>query len=90
MKSATLPSLRVSPALREAAESVLEEGETLSSFVESSVQAQISHRQAQATFLARGLAAREHAQMTGRYVSSASVLHKLEGQLDKARQRLKK
>ena len=29
MKSATLPSLRVEPELREAAESVLQEGETL-------------------------------------------------------------
>ncbi len=37
MKSATLPSLRVDPALREAAEAVLEEGETLSSFVEQAV-----------------------------------------------------
>ena len=32
MKTATFPSLRVEPELREAAESVLEEGETLSGF----------------------------------------------------------
>ena len=37
MKTATLPSLRVEPELREAAESVLEQGETLSGFIEASV-----------------------------------------------------
>ena len=33
MKNATLPSLRVEPELREAAESVLLAGETLSAFI---------------------------------------------------------
>ena len=37
MKTATLPSLRVEPELRDAAESVLQAGETLSSFVETAV-----------------------------------------------------
>ena len=37
MKTATIPSLRVDPALREAAESVLDQGETLSSFVETAL-----------------------------------------------------
>jgi hypothetical protein len=41
MKSATIPSLRVTPDLRAAAESVLEEGETLSAFVETSLRRQI-------------------------------------------------
>lgn len=85
MKSATIPSLRVSPALREAAEDVLQDGETLSSFVEASLRAQITLRQSQAAFIARGLASRDEAQASGRYVSSANALKNLEGRLAKAK-----
>ena len=56
MKTATIPSLRVEPALREAVESVLREGETLSGFVEASVRAQVHQRQLQDEFIKRGLA----------------------------------
>ena len=44
MKNATLPSLRVEPELREAAESVLLAGETLSAFIETSVRETIERR----------------------------------------------
>jgi len=54
MKSASLPSLRVDPELRAAAESVLTEGETLSAFVGNSVRSQIRYRQTQQEFIARG------------------------------------
>lgn len=37
MKTASMPSLRVAPQLREAAEAVLHEGETLSAFMEQSL-----------------------------------------------------
>ncbi len=73
MKSATLPSLRVDPELRAAAESVLEEGETLSAFVESSVRAQIHFRRTQDEFIARGLASRDEAKRTGVYHSAEEV-----------------
>ena len=56
MKTATIPSLRVDPELRQAAESVLEKGETLSSFVEQSLRTSIEHRRMQREFIARGLA----------------------------------
>ena len=56
MKTATIPSLRVEPALREAAEAVLREGETLSGFVEASLRAQVRQRQLQDEFIRRGLA----------------------------------
>jgi predicted transcriptional regulator len=85
MKSATFPSLRVDPALREAAEAVLEEGESLSAFVERSVRAQIALRQAQDAFIARGLASRDAARAGGRYVSAAVALGKLERRLAKAK-----
>ena len=87
MKTATFPSLRVDPALRQAAEEVLLKGETRSSFVEQSVRAQIELRQTQDAFIARGLAARDDAGNTGRYVSPAAVLKGLESRLSKAKKK---
>jgi predicted transcriptional regulator len=87
MKTATLPSLRVSPELREAAENVLHEGETLSAFLESALRAQIDHRQMQVSFIARGLASRDHARQTGHYLSAAASLERLDAQLEKAKRR---
>ncbi|MCC8446934.1 YlcI/YnfO family protein [Xanthomonas translucens] len=85
MKSASLPSLRVDPALREAAEAVLQKGETLSSFVEQSVRAQVQLRQQQDAFVARGLASRDSAWQSGRYIDAKDVLAGLQSQLDTAR-----
>ena len=88
MKTSTLPSLRVDPALRQAAEAVLLEGESLSSFVEHSVRAQIQQRQQQEAFIVRGLAARDKARLSGVYVSSTALLKGLESQLAKAKKKL--
>jgi len=85
MKSASLPSLRVDPALREAAEAVLQEGETLSSFVEYSVRAQVQQRQQQEAFIARGLVSRDSAKASGRYIDTKDVMTGLQYQLDQAR-----
>ena len=85
MKTATIPSLRVEPALRQAAEDVLRDGESLSGFVESALREQIQQRQQQADFITRGLASREQAKASGVYVSSSAVLKKLEGRLAKAK-----
>lgn len=85
MKSATLPSLRVDPELRAAAESVLNEGETLSAFVESSVKAQIHYRKTQAEFIARGLASLAEAERTGVYYTTEEVLGRLKAKLDAAK-----
>jgi hypothetical protein len=74
MKTATIPFLRVDPALREAAEKVLQYGETLSGFVEQSVRAQIAQRQAQQEFVARGLIARDAARQSGVYVPAKTVI----------------
>lgn len=84
MKTASFPSLRVEPALREAAEKVLREGESLSSFVEESVRLQVRQRQEQAAFIERGLASRERARKKDAYVSSSNVLKQLEARLAKA------
>jgi len=89
VKTATIPSLRVDPALRQAAEEVLEEGETLSAFVETSVRAQIERRKAQEAFVARGLASRTNAQKSGRYVPAERVVAGLEKRLARAKARRK-
>ncbi len=77
-KTAPIPSLRVSPELRKASESVLLEGETLSSFVEQSLRAHVERRQSQQAFIERGLAARDDAQHTGRYFSAKDILNDMD------------
>lgn len=85
MKTASLPSLRVDPELRAAAESVLKEGETLSAFVENSVKQQVLYRKTQAEFIARGLAAREEARLTGEYYDADEVHAELRAMLEAKR-----
>jgi len=85
VKTATIPSLRVDPELRAAAESVLKEGETLSAFVEDSVKRQIDYRKTQAEFIARGLASLANAEQTGVYHGSEDVLAMLKSKLDTAK-----
>lgn len=85
MKTATIPSLRVAPELRRAAEELLGEGETLSSFVEQSLREGIQRRRLQSEFVARGLRARDNAQRTGQYVNSETVIDRLEAMLSKAK-----
>jgi len=84
MKTATIPSLRVDPELRHAAESVLQDGETLSGFVEQSLRSNIERRRFQQEFVARGLASREQARLTGEYTSAKDVQHELEVMLAQA------
>ena len=83
MKTATIPSLRVDPELRLAAESVLLKGETLSSFIEQSLRANIEHRHWQAEFVARGLASRDEARKTGEYFAAEEVLQELDDMLSR-------
>ena len=85
MKTSTFPSLRVDPALRKAAEDVLQEGETLSGFVEQSVRAQIKLRQQREEFIARGLASRDKAEKTGVYYEVTDVLKELGTMLAQAK-----
>ena len=85
VKSAAIPAVRVPPDLREAAESLLRPGETLSGFIEEAVRRNVEFRQAQNAFIARGLASAEAARASGKYVSSAAVLGKVRRRLEKAR-----
>ena len=84
MKTAAIPAVRVSPELRQAAEEVLQSGETLSGFVEDAVR-NVEFRHAQKAFIERGLASGKAARKSGEYVPAAAVLGKLARRLDKAR-----
>ena len=84
MKTAAIPAVRVSPELRQAAEDVLQNGETLSSFVEDAVRRNVAYRQAQKAFIERGLASAAASRKSGTYVSAATVQDKLAQRLEKA------
>ncbi len=88
MKTATLPSLRVAPELRAAAESVLTDGETLSGFVEAAVRETIERRRTRSEFIARGLVSRAEAQRTGEYIPAAEVHDKLQRRLEARRKQV--
>jgi len=88
MKTATFPSLRVEAELREAAESVLREGETLTSLIETAMRETIHRRRVQAEFLARGLQSSEDAKRTGVYHPAAAVHGELQRRLDARRKQV--
>lgn len=90
MKSSSIPSIRVEPELRQAAESVLREGESLSNFMEESLKAGIQHRRAQEEFISRGLAYREEAKRTGEYFSADGVFEELKTMLHDAEKKAAK
>ncbi|MES2489541.1 MAG: YlcI/YnfO family protein [Pseudomonadota bacterium] len=83
MKTASIPSLRVAPELREAAEDLLREGETLSGFLEESLRAHIQRRRTQQEFITRGLASRDEAKQSGTYFSADQVLREMKSKLAK-------
>lgn len=88
MKSAVIPQVRVEPALRAELESVLQQGETLSGFVEASVRNAVAFRRVQLQFHERGQGAWEHFQDTGMSTPTDEVLAKLQAKLDTKRKQL--
>jgi predicted transcriptional regulator len=90
MKTSSMPSLRVDPELRHDVESVLREGETLSSFMEQALRASIQSRRVQKEFIARGLASRDEAKRTDEYFAAEGVLSEMEDMLSQAKARPRK
>ena len=88
MKTSTLPSLRVEPELREAAESVLRDGETLTSLIETAMRETIHRRRVQDEFVARGLRSSEDARRTRIYHPAREVHADLQRRLDARRKRV--
>ena len=77
MKTSALPTVRIEPALRSELESVLRQGENLSSFVESAVRKAVESRRQQAEFHARGQVSWDELQRTGVSYSVDEVLSTL-------------
>jgi hypothetical protein len=77
MKSSLLPPLRVERRLRAQAERLLREDETLSSFILRAVQEQVRTREIEDEFIKRGLASRDRARRSGKYISAAKVIDSL-------------
>ena len=90
MKTANMPSLRVDPELRHDAESVLRDGETLSSFMEQALRSSIQSRRVQKEFIARGLTSRDEAKRTGEYFAAEDVLGEMEEMLSQAQAKARK
>ena len=86
MKTATLPPIRVAPDFRLELDGVLEQGESLSQFVENAVRTTVARRKTQAEFLRRGIAAIEATQREGSGIPADLVIAKLEAKLAAARQ----
>lgn len=89
MNSDDLAFLPVDAELREAAQGVLRDGETLSAFIETSVCESIERRRAQTEFLARGLLSRDEAKRSGVYHPAAEVHRELRDRLDQAAKRIR-
>lgn len=85
-----LPPVRVPDELRNAAESVLIQGETLSSFIQQSVERAVEYRRMQAAFHARGEAALKHYKRTGVSHSVDEIVAGLQAKLDRKRKQLLK
>ena len=86
MKTATLPPIRVAPDFRLELEGVLEQGESLSQFVENAVRTTVAKRKNQAEFIRRGIVAIEATKRDGSGVPADQVIAKLEAKLADARQ----
>jgi hypothetical protein len=83
MKTATLPTVRVLPEIRAQAESLLEQGESLSMFIEESLRRNIALRQSEREFLARGMASGARARETGVTVSAEDSIARLKAMASK-------
>ncbi len=89
MKTATLPTVPVEPALRAELEASLEEGESVGEFIEEAVAERLQRRkEARAAFLERGLESLAEAERTGVYIPAEQVLKHLEDKLEGARRRM--
>jgi hypothetical protein len=87
MKTATLPPIRVAPEFRIEVEGVLQQGETLSLFVENAVRETVLKRKQQTEFLSRGIQAIESTKRAGNGIPAEVVVAKLEAKLVQAMQR---
>ena len=81
MKTTQLPPVRVAPAVREEIESCLQEGETLSQFIEMAAVQAARSRAAEQAFLERGRASLDRALRTGKLYPATDVLSQMRERL---------
>lgn len=86
MKTATLPPIRVAPDFRLELEGVLEQGESLSQFVENAVRSTVAKRKNQAEFIRRGMASIDAAKRNDSGIPADQVVAQLEAKLTAAKQ----
>lgn len=77
MRTATLPAVRVSPDTRSLIESVLRQGESLSTFIEQTAKQQALRRKEDDAFYARGLAAAKRVDAGGKTYTLDEVMSSL-------------
>jgi hypothetical protein len=90
MKSTQLPPVRVAPAVRQEIERCLEEGETLSQFIEKAAVGAARARIAEQAFLERGRSSLRKALRTGEVYPAAEALSGMRARLSSKVKDLKK
>jgi len=88
MKSAFLPAVPVERDFRRDAESVLDDGESLSDFIASCVRSGVKWRRTQDAFLTRYQDSVDLALRDGSGISPQELLKRVDDRLDEARRRL--
>lgn len=84
----TTPQVLFDPALLAEIEAALQEGETLTGFVEASVRSAVEYRRMQTSFHMRGQAVWDRYPRTGAAIPANEVLAELRGKLDEKRKQL--
>jgi uncharacterized protein (DUF1778 family) len=87
VKTTTLPPLRVDPKVKKRIESVLEDGESLSSFMLDAVTRKAQVRREQRAFLRKAAARSKQTERTAKFVPAEDVLERLEKILARAKKR---
>jgi hypothetical protein len=88
MRTATLPAVRTTPETRQLIESVLREGETLSTFIEETARKHAQWRKEDDAFYARALAASKRIDAGGKTYTLDEVMASLRAMTQKKKQEL--
>jgi hypothetical protein len=87
MRTATLPAVRTTPETRQLIESVLREGETLSTFIEETARKQAQWRKEDQAFYARAMAASKRIDAGGPTYTLEETIASLRAQIQRAREK---
>lgn len=88
MRTATLPAVRVSPDTRALIESVLKEGESLSTFIEETVRKHAAWRKEDEAFHARAALASKRLAEGGKFFTVEESIARLRAQVQRASDKL--